>query len=701
MRLLLIEDDAKIASFVMKGLSAAGFAVDHAVDGEEGLDLGLSEPYDVIIVDLMLPKRDGLSVIEALRREKIKTPVIILSAKDSVDDRVKGLEIGSDDYLTKPFAFSELLARVQALMRRASGTVESTRLSVDDLSLDLVTRDVVRDGHKIELQPLEYSLLAYLMRNAGKVVSKTMIMEHVWHYNFRPPDQCGRSAHLPVERQNRQGGTHTNCCTRSAGSVMSFAGINRLRQSLAFRLTVWYAVIFVLSSAIAFALFYLLITQVVRQRTDDDLRIQANGLYQIHLLQGVQMMRRAAVLKAQATGEQKMFFRLFYPSGVSFSSSNMIYWNNIGIDRDAVAAILEGGASYRYATQKVPRKSYAARIIYKRIDRSIILQLGYSLEDEERLVNTFERTFFIAMAALLAIAVAMGWFMARRALSGVAMVTRTARQISESDLESRVPLLHRHDEIDLLAFTFNQMLDRIQQLVISMRQMNDNIAHDLRSPITRIRGLAEVTLTGAEGMEDYTQMAASTIEECDRLLQMINTMLAISRTEAGIDPDGFQPVDMAAAAKEACDLFQPLADDKAIDLQCNCETPCLVQGDPPMLQRVLANLIDNAIKYTPSRGMVRVDVEPDGEICVIRVEDSGPGVPAEDRTRIFQRFFPRRSKSFPWRGRIGVEPRAGHYYGPWGGDQPRERTAEQYRLLGSAADGVHLITAIIFNMIKW
>lgn len=186
MRLLLVEDDVKIASFIVKGLSAAGFAVDHATDGEQGLDLGLSEPYDVIIVDLMLPKRDGLTLIEQLRREKIRTPVIILSAKDSVDDRVKGLEIGSDDYLTKPFAFSELLARVQALMRRASGTVESTRLTVGDLSLDLVTREVARNGQRIDLQPLEYALLAYLMRNAGKVVSKTMIMEHVWHYNFDP-----------------------------------------------------------------------------------------------------------------------------------------------------------------------------------------------------------------------------------------------------------------------------------------------------------------------------------------------------------------------------------------------------------------------------------------------------------------------------------------------------------------------------------
>lgn len=186
MRLLLIEDDVKIADFVIKGLEAAGFAVDHAADGEQGLDLGLSEPYDVIVVDLMLPKRDGLSVIRHLRKEKIATPVIILSAKDAVEDRVKGLETGSDDYLPKPFAFAELLARVQALMRRSSGVAESTRLSMGDLSMDLVTREVVRSGQRIELQPLEFSLLAYLMRNAGKVVSKTMIMEHVWHYNFDP-----------------------------------------------------------------------------------------------------------------------------------------------------------------------------------------------------------------------------------------------------------------------------------------------------------------------------------------------------------------------------------------------------------------------------------------------------------------------------------------------------------------------------------
>ena len=186
MRILLVEDDIKIASFVEKGLRAAGYAVDHANDGEAGLYMALTEPYDAAVIDIMLPKLDGLSLIEQMRQKKIATPVIILSAKDSVDDRVKGLQTGSDDYMTKPFAFSELLARVQALIRRAGGVSEPTQLVVGNLSMNLLSREVIREGRRIELQPIEFSLLEYLMRNTGRVVSKTMIMEHVWDYNFDP-----------------------------------------------------------------------------------------------------------------------------------------------------------------------------------------------------------------------------------------------------------------------------------------------------------------------------------------------------------------------------------------------------------------------------------------------------------------------------------------------------------------------------------
>jgi len=186
MRVLLVEDDEKIASLIVKGLKQAGFAVDHAADGENGLHLALSEPYDACIIDIMLPKLDGLSLIEEIRRKKINAPVIILSAKRSVDDRIKGLQTGSDDYLVKPFAFSELLARVQALIRRASPPTLPTRLVVEDLHMDLLTREIFRGGQQIDLQPREFALLEYLMRNAGRVVSKTMILEHVWDYDFDP-----------------------------------------------------------------------------------------------------------------------------------------------------------------------------------------------------------------------------------------------------------------------------------------------------------------------------------------------------------------------------------------------------------------------------------------------------------------------------------------------------------------------------------
>ena len=186
MRALLVEDDGTIADFVARGLREAGFAVDRAADGEEGLEAARAGVYDVAIIDLMLPVRDGLGVIEAMRAASITTPVLILSARRSVDDRVRGLQAGGDDYLTKPFAFAELLARVQALVRRASRTPEPTTLTVEDLTLELLSRRVTRAGAPIELRPREFTLLEYLMRNAGKVVSKTMILSHVWDYTFDP-----------------------------------------------------------------------------------------------------------------------------------------------------------------------------------------------------------------------------------------------------------------------------------------------------------------------------------------------------------------------------------------------------------------------------------------------------------------------------------------------------------------------------------
>ncbi|WP_300668654.1 response regulator [Desulfoluna sp.] len=186
MRILLVEDDEKIAAFIAKGLKEAGYTVDHAANGTDGLHLALTETYDAGIFDIMLPEIDGLQIIETMRGSDINMPLIILSARHRVDDRIKGLQTGADDYLVKPFSFSELLTRVQALIRRSRGTTDPTSLSMADLTLNLLTREIVRAGRDIELQPREFALLQFLMQNAGKAISKTAILEHIWGYNFDP-----------------------------------------------------------------------------------------------------------------------------------------------------------------------------------------------------------------------------------------------------------------------------------------------------------------------------------------------------------------------------------------------------------------------------------------------------------------------------------------------------------------------------------
>jgi two-component system, OmpR family, response regulator len=186
MRLLVVEDDPTLASFIVKGFKQSGFAVDHVADGAQGLAQALEEPYAAAVIDIMLPGMDGLRLVQELRKKKVMTPVLMLSAKASVDDRVTGLRSGGDDYLTKPFSFVELLARVEALVRRGSRTAEPSTITAGDLSIDLLGRKVTRAEKLIDLQPREFALLEYLMRNAGRAVTKGMILSHVWDYAFEP-----------------------------------------------------------------------------------------------------------------------------------------------------------------------------------------------------------------------------------------------------------------------------------------------------------------------------------------------------------------------------------------------------------------------------------------------------------------------------------------------------------------------------------
>ena len=415
--------------------------------------------------------------------------------------------------------------------------------------------------------------------------------------------------------------------------------INSIRHTLAFRLTLWYAGIFMLTSCVAFLFFYFLITSVIRDRTDQDLLGEARTLSSILKVQGINAVKHQIIFEAQAAGEKKIFFRLLSLDGQEFSSSNMSYWRDIGVAKAAIEQLI-GEKRPVFNTVSLPDRKHNIRLLYAIVGRNIILQLGQSMENYTRFIEAFRKIFVTTMASLFVFAAIIGWFMARRALAGVAAVTRTARQISEGSLKERVPVKKNQDEIDQLATTFNQMLDRIQTLVTGIREMSDNIAHDLKSPITRIRGISEVSLTTGASEKEYENMAASTVEECDRLLDMINTMLVISKTEAGVNKLDAKDLDISALVRDACELFRSPAEDKDLRLVCDVSGNFSISGDNRLIQRMIANLLDNAIKYTPAGGSIEVTVNTlNNDAVAIRVKDTGIGISEKDMLRVFERFY--------------------------------------------------------------
>jgi heavy metal sensor kinase len=429
---------------------------------------------------------------------------------------------------------------------------------------------------------------------------------------------------------------------------MFFERITKFRRSLAFRLTLLYSAIFASSSLLGFFIFYQVMISKIDARTDRTLEAQMKEVSSLLVSKGIGTLKDEIVGEAESVGINKVFFRLLTAQGEEIASSDLSQWKEIGISRIALKHLPKERPVFE--TLKPPASKYKVRVLYGNVGPGIVLQIGQSLRDDEHFFEDIREIFRTLIAIVFPLVALGGWFMARQSLSGVEKVTQTAIAISDGAMERRVPLTGRGDEIDRLSGIFNHMLDRIQSLLTGMKEVTDNVAHDIKSPVTRIRGLAEVTLSAEGSLDEYQSMAVSTIEECDRLLKMINTMLEISETEAGVATLNLSEVDISALIEKACDLFQSLAEEKGLGIDVNVPHQCFLRCDKGKLQQVVTNLLDNAIKYTPS-GKITVSAEQGEREIIISVHDTGIGIPSNKIPHVFDRFFRvDKSRSVPGAG---------------------------------------------------
>jgi signal transduction histidine kinase len=355
-------------------------------------------------------------------------------------------------------------------------------------------------------------------------------------------------------------------------------------------------------------------------------------------VQGEGSFKTVISIETESEGVGNVFFRLLDQAGSEIAATNMSSWKDVGTDPGTLERV-KGGGSPVFETVSIPGQAYKARIAYGAVAPDRFLQIGFSLKDDARFLETFREVFVPSILIIMVFSTVIGWFMARHALVGLTEVTRTALDISEGALDKRVQIYAGGDEIEQLVVAFNRMLDRIHDLVKGLREVTDDIAHDLRTPIARIRGLAEAELNAGKSGGESEKLAADTIEECDNLLHMINTMLEISEIEAGIGEASKVQVDLTQVIEEALDLFRPCAEDKSVRLVSHVPERALIRGSVHGLQRIIMNLLDNAIKYTPAGGIVSVSLRDETDPMEIVVHDTGIGISEEDLPLVFNRLY--------------------------------------------------------------
>jgi len=409
-------------------------------------------------------------------------------------------------------------------------------------------------------------------------------------------------------------------------------------RSLSFRLAVLYSAIFAVSSVAGLSVAYFIMSSYLMRDVEAGIALEFDELAAVMRQGNPLALAKSLEHEVAEEGPDVLIYRCYAKDRSLQWETDASAWPGLALTGKSFAEAAAGRRAFE--TQRLGQEAGRARVLVGAVRSDDLLLVAWALREHDRVLAKIRDACVVATVCMMMVGTLAGWLLGKRAMAGVEEVTVTVAGIAAGDFSRRVAAKPRGEEIDRLAATFNAMAERIQSLMKEMREINDNIAHDLRSPIARMRGMAELVLAAESSIEECHAMAESVVEECDTLLGMINTMLDISEVEAGVGSMRIADVDLAEVVRNGLDLFLPVADEKGVSLSLGSLPEALhVRGDARRLQRMMATLLDNAVKYTPAGGKVVVSVSADGGLAKSMVKDTGGGISRKHLPHIFERFY--------------------------------------------------------------